>query len=114
MLAIANWDAMAVMLKALPAILSVGLALLGAYKLKDWLFYGIVGASIAGLVATAYLFMEVSAVTTAKAFWAYSPISNLEDYDAFVSAAHKGLGIVGAWLVSVILAELGIKALSPS
>lgn len=113
MLAIANWDGLAIMLKLLPAILSVGLAFLGAYKLKDPLFYAVVGTSVLGLVATAYLFMEISAVATAKTFWAYSPVSNLEDYQSFVGAAQKGLGVVGGWFVTIILAELGIKALSP-
>jgi hypothetical protein len=109
MLAIASWDALAIALKALPLIISVGLALLGAYKLKDGLFYAIVAVSAVGLLASIYLFLEVSSVSTAKDFWAYSPADRLEDFESFVSAAQKGLGLIGGWFVTVIAVELGIK-----
>ena len=109
MLAVANWDALAIVLKSLPALISVGLAFLGAYKLKDGLFYAIVAASAAGLLASVFLFLEVSSVSTAKDFWAYSPADRLEDYQSFVSAAQKGLGLVGGWFVAAIAVELRIK-----
>lgn len=109
MLGITNWDALAIALKALPVIISVGLALLGAYKLRDALFYAIVAVSVIGLFASIYLFLEVSSVSTAKHFWAYSPTDRLEDYSSFVSAAQKGLGVLGGWFLGVIGLELRIK-----
>jgi len=114
MLTIANWDALAVALKSLPAIVSIGLALLGAYKLRDWLFYSIIAISALGLLASVYLFLEVSSVSTAKSFWAYSPTDRLDDYETFVAAAQKGLGLLGGWFLVVVGVELGIKSLGGS
>ena len=109
MLLIADWDTASVAFKTMPAILTVGLAGLGAYKLKDWLFYAIVGASVSGLIASGYLLFEVTSVETAKAFWAYSPSDKLQDYESFVRAAKLGLGVFCGWFLGVIAAELGLR-----
>jgi hypothetical protein len=109
MLAIADWDALRTLLKGLPAVVSIGLALLGAYRLKDWLFYAIVVVTLVGSANSIYLYMELGSVSTAKAFWPYSPVDSLQDYASFVAAAHKMLGGSIVWFISVLLSELGIK-----
>jgi hypothetical protein len=109
MLLIADWNTTAGVFKALPILISLGLAGFGAYKIKDWLFYTIVGFSLGGLIASGYLFFEVTSVTTAKEFWAYSPTDKLQDYESFVAAAKVGLGVFCGWFIGVIAAELGVR-----
>lgn len=109
MLAISSWGALALALKALPGLVSIGLAVLGAYKLKDPIFYAIVVIAVVGLFSSIYLLLEVGSEVPAQSFWAYSPTPQLQDYESFVAAAQKGLGIFIAWFVIVISVELGIK-----
>jgi hypothetical protein len=113
MLAIGSWGLLDTALKALPVIITVGIGLLARYKLKDWQFYGTVAASVIGVVAAAYLLIEVSSVETARRFWAYSPVPRLEDYNSFVSAAQATLVTTVIWLVGVLGIQLGIKGGNP-
>jgi hypothetical protein len=109
MLMIADWDVASVAFKSLPLLISAGLAALGVYKAKDWLFYAIVGVSVVGFLSSGYLLFEVASVETAKRFWAYSPSDSLQDYVSFVRSARTGLGAMVSWFVGVILIELGIR-----
>jgi hypothetical protein len=108
-LAIANWGGLGIALKSLPILLSIGLSFVGSYVLKDWLFYGLVAVSVLGAAAAIYLYMALGVEETAWKFWNDSPAGNIQSYEAFLSAAHTGLGVAIAWFVAVVLAELGIK-----
>ena len=107
MLAISNWDALSIMLKAAPIIISVGLALMGSYQMRDALFYALLAVSAVGVAATIYLLLELNSISIAKEFWQYST-TDIADPDKFSSAVRKTLVPVGAWLVGVIGIELGI------
>jgi hypothetical protein len=114
MLLIARWDALALVFKAVPMIASIGLARVGAYPMKDGLFYAIVLFTVLGGVSVVYLWVELSSVSTAKSFWAYSPTDRLQDFEAFLAAFQKGLGAFGTWFVAVLLIELGVKQQGPA
>ncbi len=109
MLVIANWDGLAIALKSIPILLTIGLAYLGAYRMKDWIYYSIIGVTLLGVVSAVYLYNEIITRETAQNFWAYSPAPALRQYETFVVAAQKGLGVAIAWFVVVLMSELGIK-----
>lgn len=109
MLLVHNWSFLSVTLKAAPALLTIGISVFANYKLKDLPFYLIVSVSLVGILLSVYLILEVSSVDTARRFWAYSPVTSLEDYQSFVSAAQTGLGAIAAWLVLVLGIQLGVK-----
>jgi hypothetical protein len=114
MAATANWGGLATALKLLPVVVSLGLAFLGRYHLKDWLFYAILGVSVVGAAATLYLFLELSTSEVAKAFWQHALVDSIQDPESFASAAQKGLGATLAWFVAAIVTQLGIKTSGPS
>lgn len=109
MLLVYNWSFLSVTLKAAPALLTIGISIFANYKLKDLPFYLIVSVSLVGILMSVYLILEVSSVETARRFWAYSPVTSLEDYQSFVSAAQTGLGAIATWLVLVLGIQLGVK-----
>jgi hypothetical protein len=109
MLLVHNWSFLSVTLKAVPALLTIGISIFANYKLRDLPFYLIVSVSVVGILAAVYLILEVSSVDTARRFWAYSPVASLEDYQSFVSAAQTGLGALAAWLFVVLGIQLGVK-----
>lgn len=108
MLAINNWDALAIAFKAMPLIVSVGLAFLGSDEDRDALFYGMLTVAVIGLGVSAYLLLELDSVSTSKLFWQYSPVDSIQDYETFTSATRKALVPVCIWFVSVIGIELGL------
>lgn len=112
MLLISSWDALAVELKGLPILISTGLAILGAYRLRDGLFFAIVAVAALGAVSSVYLFLEAGSGSVAYGFWAYFPTEVVHSYEAFKPAAQKVLGPIGAWFIWVIGLELGIKRLA--
>jgi hypothetical protein len=112
MVVIASWDGLAIALKSLPILLTVGLAYVGAYEIKDWIYYSIIGVTLLGVVSAVYLYGQVELRDTARAFWAHAPAgvpTAIENKEGFVAAAHKGLGTAIAWFVVVLMSELGIK-----
>lgn len=113
MLIISSWDAAGIFLKAIPPAVTVGITVLMRYKLKDWQYYASLAACAAGAACAAYLFFEVSAVATARRFWSYSPVPKLEDYAAFTLAAQLALGLTGAWLIGLLLIQIGVKRGAP-
>ena len=109
MLLISDWNSASGVFKGLATLLSVGVAYVSAYKMKDWLYFAIVAVSVVGFFAAAYLFFEVTSVSTAKSFWPYSPTDKLQDYNSFVAAARVGLGVLCGWFIGVIAAEVGVR-----
>lgn len=69
MAATANWGGLAIALKLLPVLVSLGFAFLGRYRLRDWLFYAILGVAVVGAASTLYLYLELSTIEVPKAFW---------------------------------------------
>ena len=111
MLLIADWNSVTGAFKGLGSLIVIGLAYLGTYKVKDWLFYAIVVSAGIGFLATAYLFFELTAVSTATEFWAYSPTDELQDYQSFVMAARVGMGFFTVWFLGILATELGMRQL---
>lgn len=109
MLAIHNWSGLSLFLKSVPIIVTLGITIFARYKLKDWQFFALIILSMIGIVASLYLYLEVSTVETARKFWAYSPVQALETYDAFVGKAQASLAVVGGWLIGLVAIQLGVK-----
>lgn len=109
MLLVHNWSILSLTLKAVPAVITIGISIFAKYRLKDLPFYLIISVSAVGIIISAYLILEISSIETARRFWAYSPVADLEDYESFVSAAQTGLGTIAAWLVAVFAIQIGVK-----
>lgn len=109
MLLIVDWNSVLGAFKGLAVLIAGGIAYVGAYKIKNWIFYAIVGVLAIGFLATSYLFFEVTSVSTAKKFWAYSPMDRLQDYHSFVTAARVGLGIFCSWFIGILGSVLGVR-----
>ncbi len=97
------------MLKALPILVSIGLTILASYKLKDWQYYATVAVALLGVIASAWLYVELGAPDQARRFWAYSPLLEISDYDSFAGQARSFLMIMGLWFVGILGSQLGIK-----
>lgn len=109
MLLIHNEDSLQIALKAVPFLVTFGISLLAQYKLRDWIFYGVLAVSVVGIAAATYLMIELSAVDTAKRFWQFSPVAGLEDYRSFVSAMRSSLVPFIVWFIGLLASQLGIK-----
>lgn len=99
------------MLKALPIIVSVGLTIVARYKLKDWQYYATVAVTVIGIMASAYLYVELAAADQARRFWAYSPVEGVDNYASFTGLARSFLMIMGLWFMGILGAQLGMKNL---
>jgi hypothetical protein len=104
-----SWSPLAIASKGGFPIITFGITIIGRYKIKDWQYYLTLLTCAAGAAAALYLVFEVSSVDTARRFWAYSPISALEDYSSFVSAAQISLCAVATWLIVLLGIQVGVK-----
>jgi len=100
------------LLEALPAVLSVGMSIFAASRLKDWQFYATVAVTVLGIALCVYLVMELSDPDQARRFWAYSPVEDIGNYQTFTTAARPFLVAIGGWLVAILVTQLGMTARS--
>lgn len=108
MLMIHNESSLTVAFKSLPYLITFGMTLLATSGVRNRIFYGIVGVSVIGILASVYILIEASAIDTARRFWQDSPVPALDTYQTFTAAVKASVIPFIVWFVGILACQLGI------
>lgn len=96
------------MLQGIPALITIGISIVTRGRLKDWQYYATVAVTVIGIAMCVYLVMELSDPDQAQRFWAFSPVSEIENYASFNDVARPFFVTAGVWFVAILGIQLGL------